>query len=287
MKVMLIGASGQLGSDLLPALQADGAEVRALRHSEIDVCNPGSVEEAVTGFQPDFLINTAAFHKVEECEKNPDFSFRVNAAAARDLAQICERHAAVLVHLSTDYVYGGDSARRTAYLETDPPAPVNVYGVSKAAGELMVPFNTGAYYVLRLCGLFGVAGSSGKGGNFVETMLKKAAGGGAIRVVDDQVLTPTATIVLAEAISELLHERPAYGLYHMSCEGECSWFEFARTIFDLAGLEANLTPVKTSEFTSPVRRPAYSVLSKSKLHAAGITLPHWKDGLERYLAARR
>jgi dTDP-4-dehydrorhamnose reductase len=286
MKVLLIGANGQLGSDLVPVLEAAGAEVKPLRHSEVDICKPSSVDEAVAAFQPQFLINTAAFHKVEECEKNPELSFRVNASAVRDLAQICERHAAVLVHLSTDYVYGGDSARLTPYLEADSPAPLNVYGVSKAAGEQMVPFNTGRYYILRLSGLFGVAGSSGKGGNFVETMLKKAAEGAALRVVDDQVLSPTATLVLAEAMSKLIRDRPACGLYHMTCEGQCSWYEFACTIFDLAGLQANLTPVKTSEFPSPVRRPEYSVLSKNKLHATGITLPHWKEGLERYLAVR-
>lgn len=287
MKVLIIGANGQLGSDLVPTLEAAGDDVRAFRHSELEVCDGARVEEAVAASRPDFLVNASAFHKVEECEKNPELSFRVNAGAVLGLAQICERHSAVLVHLSTDYVYGGEVGRLTPYEEADPPAPLNVYGVSKAAGELMVPFNTERYYVLRLSGLYGVAGSSGKGGNFVETMLRKASQGAHIRVVDDQVLTPTATSVLAEAMSKLIHSRPACGLYHMTCEGECSWYEFARTIFDLAGQEVNLTPVKTSEFPSPVKRPAYSVLGKNKLKAAGIKLPHWKEGLERYLATRR
>lgn len=287
MKVLLIGANGQLGSDLVPVLEAAGAEVRPLRHSELDICNPASVSEAVAAFCPDFLINTAAFHKVEECEKNPELSFRVNAIAVCDLARICERHGAVLAHLSTDYVYGGDLGRHIPYEESDPPAPLNVYGVSKAAGELMVPFNTGRYYVLRTSGLYGAAGSSGKGGNFVETMLRKAGESAPVRVVDDQVLTPTPTLALAEATCELMYARPAYGFYHMTCEGHCSWYEFARTIFDFANVKASLSPVKTSEFPSFVQRPEYSVLSKSKLKAVGIALPHWKEGLEHYLAARR
>jgi dTDP-4-dehydrorhamnose reductase len=287
MKVLLIGANGQLGSDLAPCLRARGAEVKAFRHSELDVCDPTRVEEAVAAFGPDFLISTAAYHKVEECEKNPEPSFRVNASAVRDLAQICERHSATLVHFSTDYVFGRDAGRTTPYLETDAPGPVNVYGVSKAAGELMVPFNASRYYLLRVCGLYGIAGSSGKGGNFVETMLKKAAENTPIRVVDDQVLTPTATILLADAVTRLIEARPAYGLYHMTCEGQCSWYEFARAIFELSGISADLSPVKTAAFPGPVQRPAYSVLSKSKLRAAGITMPEWKEGLERYLAARR
>lgn len=286
MKLLLIGANGQLGSDLVPALVAAGAEGRFFRHSELDVCDSTRVEEAVAAFHPNFVINTAAFHKVEECEKNAELSFQINASAVRDLARTCERHGAVLVHLSTDYVYGGDTTRQRPYNEVDLPSPLNVYGVSKVAGELMIPFNSSQYYILRLSGLYGVAGSSGKGGNFVETMLKKAAEGVPIRVVDDQVLTPTATLVLAEAITKLIQVRPGYGLYHMTCEGQCSWHEFARTIFDLAGLRVNLNPVKTSEFPSHVQRPAYSVLSKSKLNAAGITLVHWEEGLRRYLAGR-
>lgn len=286
MKALLIGANGQLGSDLAPALEAGQIDARSFRHSELDVCDSAGVEEAVAAFHPDFVINTAAFHKVEECEKNVELSFRINASAVLNLARICERHAAVLVHFSTDYVYGGDIARQTPYEETDSPAPLNVYGVSKTAGELMVPFSTSRYYILRLSGLYGTAGSSGKGGNFVEGMLKKATEGISIRVVDDQVLTPTASLVLAEAIVKFLQLRPAYGLYHMTCEGQCSWYEFARTIFNLAGLRVNLGAVKTSEFTTPVKRPAYSVLSKRKLQAAGITLTHWEEGLRRYLVAR-
>jgi dTDP-4-dehydrorhamnose reductase len=190
----------------------------------------------------------------------------------------------VLVHFSTDYVFGGYD-KRTPYEETDRPAPVNVYGTSKVVGELLIPAYTDRYFVLRVCGLYGIAGSSGKGGNFVETMLKKALAGDAIRVVDDQILTPTYTVDLAEAVRKLLLTEK-YGLYHLSSEGQCSWYDFTRHIFDSAGILAQLSPVKSSDFPSPVKRPAYSVLSKAKFQGLGLSIPSWKDALPRYLQER-
>ena len=177
-------------------------------------------------------------------------------------------------------------SQKQPYRETDLPQPLNVYGVSKLAGECMVPFTWTRHFVVRTCGLYGVAGSSGKGGNFVETMLKKAAEGQPIRVVNDQVLTPTFTGDLANAISQLT-QTDAYGLYHISAEGQCSWYEFARKIFELENLAVDLRPVSTLEFPSPVQRPPYSVLSKQKLKTLGISMPPWEDGLARYLAARK
>jgi dTDP-4-dehydrorhamnose reductase len=200
------------------------------------------------------------------------------------LALACQRNNAVLVHFSTDYVFDGN--RREPYTESDLPHPLNVYGVSKLAGEGMVALTWECSFVVRTCGLYGVAGSSGKGGNFVETMLRKAADKNPIRVVDDQVLTPTFTGDLAHAISMLVRTKD-YGLYHVSAEGQCSWYEFARKIFELEGLGVDLKPVSTAEFPSPVRRPAYSVLSKEKLRGIGIEMPSWEEGLGRYLAARK
>jgi dTDP-4-dehydrorhamnose reductase len=237
------------------------------------------------------VISTAAYHKVEECEKQPAQSFAVNAIGPCNLARACHRLDALLVHFSTDYVFGGGKQRQPL-AETDLPAPLNVYAVSKLAGECMVPFNCQRYFVIRTCGLYGVAGSAGKGGNFVETMLKKAAEGAPIRVVNDQVLTPTFTGDLAEVVSRMI--RPeisgragACGLYHVTAEGQCSWYEFARKIFDLEKLAVDLRPVATSEFYSPVQRPPYSVLSKQKLKGLGLAMPGWEEGLARYLVARR
>ena len=284
MKVAVIGAHGQLGTDLCRVLAAQKFSVVPLTHRDVDVSDSAQVDRVLSSIHADVVISTAAFHKVEECEKQPAQSFAVNAVGPRNLALACRQRNAVLVHFSTDYVF--DGTQRRPYTESDLPRPLNVYGVSKLAGEHMLALTWDRCFVIRTCGLYGVAGSAGKGGNFVETMLKKASEGAPIRVVDDQVLTPTFTGDLAEAVSQLIRTE-AYGLYHVSEEGQCSWYEFARKIFELEKLPVNLKPVSSREFASPVQRPAYSVLSKQKLRGLGLTMPSWEDGLRRYLAARR
>jgi dTDP-4-dehydrorhamnose reductase len=284
MKVLLIGANGQLGSDMFKVFQAAGDTVTPVMHAQLDVCSETRVAEVLAETKPDFVINTAAYHKVEECEKRSDLAFQVNGTAAMNLALACSKAGAVLVHFSTDYVFGGYS-KNSPYDETDRTAPLNVYGTSKVVGEHLIPAYTDRYFILRVCGLYGIAGSSGKGGNFVETMLKKALAGDAIRVVDDQVLTPTYTGDLARAVRNLILTE-SFGLYHLSSEGECSWYDFTRHIFECAGLQAQLTPVKSSDFASPVKRPAYSVLNKAKVRALGVSIPSWKDALPRYLEER-
>ena len=283
MKILLIGSNGQLGTDLQPRLREQGDTVVALDHNCFEISDPAQIEAALDQHLPDAVINTSAFHKVEQCEVEALRAFEVNAVAPRNLAVACRKRGAVLVHFSTDYVFSGSANR--PYQETDATDPLSVYGTSKLAGEKLVAAYGEKYILVRTCGLYGVAGSSGKGGNFVETMLKKAAGGETIRVVDDQVLTPTFTGDLAAAVARLIHTS-AHGLYHISAEGQCSWYEFARKIFELSGLKVDLRPVKTAEFASPVRRPAFSVLSKNKLNAVGITMPGWEEGLRRYLLAR-
>jgi dTDP-4-dehydrorhamnose reductase len=233
----------------------------------LDVCDGAAVEEIIALHRPDVVLNTAAFHKVEECETNPQKSFAVNAIGAIHLARACQKHRATLVQFSTDYVF--DGGKKVPYEETDLPNPLNVYGASKVAGELLIASYTKHHYIVRTSGLYGLAGSSGKGGNFIETMLKKAGEGNPIRVVDDQVLTPTATADLAQAILALV-QTEQYGLYHVTCEGSCSWYQFAEQIFALEGVNPPCTPARTSDFPSPVRRPAYSVLAKKKLSRIGL-----------------
>jgi dTDP-4-dehydrorhamnose reductase len=281
MKIAIIGANGQLGTDLRRTLAAE--TIVPLAHCDLDVSNSEQVDQILDSASPDVVINTAAFHKVEECEQQPGTSFAVNATGPRNLALACRRINAVLVHFSTDYVF--DGGRRQPYTESDLPHPLNVYGISKLAGEGMVSFTWKRRFIIRTCGLYGVAGSRGKGGNFVETMLKKAGEGVPIHVVNDQVLTPTFTGDLATAVGQLIRTN-AYGLYHVSAESQCSWYEFARKIFELQNLKVDLRPVSTTEFPSPVQRPAYSVLSKQKLNNLGITMPPWEDGLSRYFAQR-
>jgi dTDP-4-dehydrorhamnose reductase len=230
------------------------------------------------------IINTAAFHKVEECDRQAETAFGVNAVGALNLARAAVQFSALLVHFSTDYVF--DGAKRSPYVESDLPLPLNIYGASKVAGESLIMSTTDRYLILRTSGLYGHAGPSGKGTNFVELMLKKAGGGDTIRVVQDQVLTPTSTEDLAQNVCELI-KRKVNGLYHVSCEGACSWFEFAREIFRLQELHVDLVPATTQDFPSPVKRPPYSVLSKERLRCLGLSMPEWRDSLAQYLRSRK
>jgi dTDP-4-dehydrorhamnose reductase len=282
-KIVLIGANGQLGSDLFRAFSRSGDEVVSTEHSTFDVCCAEQVEELVDRVRPDSVVNTAAFHKLEECEKKPLRTFEVNAIGALNLARSCAQSRAVLVHFSTDYVFDGQ--KRVPYEESDLPCPLSVYGTTKVAGEELIACNTERYYIVRTSGLYGHAGSSGKGGNFVETMLKRAANRERISVVDDQILTPTATLDLASMVQRLI-DTEAFGLYHVSCADSCSWYQFAREIFALKKIEVDLVPVETRDFASPVKRPPYSVLSKNRLKGLGLSMPEWRDSLERYLRAR-
>ena len=285
MKVLLIGATGQLGTDLRVALKTAGVELVAPPRSELDVCSSERLRAAFDRYSPEVVINTSAFHKMDECEKLPQLAFEVNASAVKCLSEECERIGATLVHYSTDYVFGRQSTRNTPYLEEERTEPLNVYGVSKVAGEAMVQYITSRHYILRVCGLYGQAGSSGKGGNFVENMLKRAQEGSPLRVVHDQVLTPTSTRVVAGKTLELLR-LGAYGVYHMTAEGQCSWYEFTMKIMECSGLARTVIPVGTDAFPSPVRRPQYSVLSKRKLASVGIQMPSWESALSDYIRSR-
>lgn len=284
MKIFLIGANGQLGTDLHRLFVPEGTSVVPVTHKDLDVRNAEAVFAAITEARPDVVISTAAYHRVEECETQAALAFEVNALGARNLAQACDRAGCILVNFSTDYVF--DGGQRMPYSEDDLPHPLSAYGASKLAGEHLVAAVFDRYFVIRTCGLYGLAGSAGKGGNFVETMLKKAAAGSSIRVVNDQVLTPTFTVDLAEAVAKMIRTR-RFGLIHISNEGECSWYDFAKTIFELEKLVVDIAPVSTDQFPSLVKRPPYSVLLKKRLNDIGIQMPRWEDALARYLLARR
>ncbi len=279
MRVVIIGAQGQLGSDLVKALSE--WDLIPLTHADLDICDFVYTRRVLGDTRPDIVINTAAFHRVDECEDEPSKAFWVNTYAVRKLAQSCAELDAVLVHMSTDYVFGGE--KRAPYTEDDAPNPLNVYGVSKLAGEYFVRNICPKHFVIRTSGLYGVAGSSGKGGNFVETMIRMAKEGKPIRVVNDQVLTPTYTKDLAQKMRELL-QTEAYGLYHISNGGQCSWYEFASKIFELLGLEPDFGPTTSVEFGAKARRPAYSVLAHEQLKRLGMDdLRPWPEALDAYL----
>ena len=280
-RVAVIGSTGQLGSDLVRVLGQAGHQVVPLAHGDVEVADQGSVQEALRRHRPEVVVNCAAFHRVDACEDDAETAFRVNALGARYVAEACAALGAACVYLSTDYVF--DGAQRTPYLEDAPPRPLSVYGASKAAGEHLVRLTLAEHYIVRCSGLFGGAGASGKGGNFVTTMLRLAREGREIRVVDDQRFSPTSTEALAAKIAWLV-TTGQYGTWHITCRGECTWYEFARAIFELAGLRPKLSPTTSEAYGARARRPAYSVLGHGRLQQAGADdLPPWREALSQYM----
>ncbi len=238
----------------------------------------------IKSHSPDIIINTSAYHKVDECESNPEKSFRVNALGVRNLASLCRDCRATLVHFSTDYVF--DGRKKQPYTEEDMPNPRNVYGISKIAGEYFVKYLLDKYFLIRTSGLFGTAGSSGKGGNFIESMLRLAGKRKEIRVVEDQVLSPTYTLDLARKVKELI-STASYGVYHITNNGSCSWYDFAREIFRLSGIEVTLKKTTSREFAATAERPEYSVLGNHNLEKIGKDdLRTWEKALGDYLEHR-
>jgi dTDP-4-dehydrorhamnose reductase len=283
MRILLVGNLGQLGRDLERVLA--GQEVTGVDREQVDVCDEAQVEAAVDAARPETIINCSAFHRVDECEDVPEAAFAVNVFGVRNLAMAARRAGAALVHFSTDYVFGGPERR--AHPESDMPCPQSVYAVSKLSGEFMLRSIWPRHFVVRTCGLYGYAGSREKGTNFVESMLKLGASGKPLRVIDDQLCTPTSTMELARAVCRLI-ATDRYGLYHLTAEGECSWHEFACAIFELAGMRVEVARVSSAEFAAKAPRPPYSVLDNRNWREAGFApMLHWKAALAEYLRGRR
>ena len=281
-RVAVIGATGQLGGDVVAAFA--GEEAIALGHEELEIGDPDAVGTTLGRLKPDVVVNTAAFHNVPRCETEEPRAFAVNATAPRHLARACTALGARLVHVSTDYVF--DGAKHAPYVEGDRPNPLNVYAASKLAGEYLVLNEGGNHQVVRSSGLYGLRPCRAKGGNFIDTMFKLARERPEVRVVNDEVLTPTFTADLAAQIRLLALEGPP-GLFHATNQGSCSWYEFARAIFELGALRTPLVATTVKEFQSPVRRPFYSVLDNAALRAAGLDrMRHWLDALRDYMRRR-
>jgi dTDP-4-dehydrorhamnose reductase len=282
MRLLLFGGWGQLGSDLELASRGRHELNRPTR-AEVDVTDSEAVGRAIQEARPDAVVNAAAFHKVVACEEHPDRAFAVNATAAYNVAKAAASAGSRCLFVSTDYVFDGSDPR--GYGEDSPTAPLSVYGVSKAAGERLVRVAAPDSLVVRGSGMFGHAGSSGKGGNFVETILAKAVAGEAIAVVDNQVFSPTSTHDLAERILMLLEARIPAGIYHGANSGSCSWYGFARRILELAGLHADLSPRAASP--DGVKRPECSILLDSKSDMLGLPRQRsWEEALHWYLEHR-
>jgi dTDP-4-dehydrorhamnose reductase len=284
MKIAVLGSQGQLGRDLVPRLPGT---VVGLTRADIDLAKPATISAVLASVKPDVMVNCAAYNLVDQAETEPDVAMAVNAWGVRSLALACRDANVKLVHFSTDYVFGLDSTRKTPFSEADAPGPASVYGISKLAGEYAVLAADPRHLVIRTCGLYGVWGSGGKGGNFVETMLKIAGEGKPLKVVNDQFCTPSYTADVAAATVGLI-QADAAGLFHVTNAGSPSWFEFASGIFELVGMKVDLSPTTSAEFKRPAKRPPYSVLSNSKLSAAGVPVPRpWRDALAAYLIERK
>ena len=285
MKVLVTGASGQLGTDLCEVLR--DFELIPLTHKDIEINDMDSVKQAFNKYKPDIIVNTAAYVRVDDCEDEKEKAFKVNALGARNVAVVAQELGARLVHLSTDYVFGGeDESRTTPYTEFDTPVPLSIYGKSKLAGENLVRHFCLRHFIVRASGLFGVAGSSGKGGNFIETMLRLARERDELKVVNDQVFSPTYTGDLARKIAQLMATE-YYGIFHITNKGTCSWYKFTAEIVKLAGIKTPVVPITSDQYPQKARRPRYSVLDNYHLRLLGMDdMRPWREALKDYLVAR-
>lgn len=272
MKILITGAGGQLGRDLMKAFADD--QVVGLERSQLDVTDEAAVVAAVRDHAPDLVLHSAAFTRVDACESDPDTAWRVNAIGSWWVARACALGDAAMVYVSSDYVFDGRAGR--AYTEFDATNPLSVYGRSKEAGEQLVRRTLSRHYIVRTSWVHGT-----RGNNFVRTMLRLARERRSVSVVNDQTGSPTFTFDLAPAIRRLA-VTGRHGTYHLTNSGQCTWFDLAQAVFEEAGLEVDLRPTDTATFGAPAPRPAYSVLDNLTARLTGIPpLPPWRDSLRR------
>lgn len=279
MRLLITGAAGMLGQDIRSAAEARGVDAVALSRGELDITDPGAVDEALRSARPDALVNCAAWTDVDGAESQERDATQVNGVGAGILARAAAEAGAWTIHVSSDYVFDGTS--REPYVESDPTHPVSAYGRSKLEGEREVAQHApGAHTIVRSSWLFGAGGPC-----FPATILKLASERNELKVVDDQIGCPTFTGHLSRAIVELAATAPPAGIVHLTGSGSCSWYEFAREIVTAAGLECEVSPCSTAEMPRPAQRPAYSVLGTERA-AEAPRLPGWRDGLDEYIALR-
>jgi dTDP-4-dehydrorhamnose reductase len=283
-KAIVFGASGQLGVEIGKVIEARGYETRRLDRKQVDIADPRQVEEAVSAFDPSLVFNCAAYNQVDLAESEPHAALASNAIGVRNMALACRQNDATLVHFSTDYVFDGTAGR--PYVETDATHPLGAYAVSKLTGELFVQAYLDRALIIRTSGVFGPAGVRSNRGNFVELMLRLAHSGQPIRVVEDHVASPTYAPFLAEKSVELVLAE-ASGIFHAGGGSPVSWFDYARMIFDAAGLNPVLTPTNEREYRTPARRPKFSALENARMRTIGIApMRPLQEALTLYMSAR-
>lgn len=292
-RIAVLGAPGQLGSDLVRAARSAGADVVALGHADVEIRDPESVEAAVAGARPDVVVDCAAYHQVDDCERDPRAAFEVNALGALHMARAARRHGGRTVYVSTDYVFDGrkpfdgptgPASPDDAYTETDGTGPLNVYGISKLAGEWLARETDPDTLIIRTAGLFGRTGSRGKRGtNFVEQVAALVRAGSDLEVVDDQYVTPTYTVDAAAAILELI-ERGTTGVVHVAAEGACTWHAFATRCVELLRATNEVRRIRAADRSAIARRPSNTALCVDRLRATlGRAMRPWPEALEAYL----
>jgi dTDP-4-dehydrorhamnose reductase len=280
-KILLIGKTGQLGGDIMR--NNIHHEIYAPDRKVLDIRSRDAIDAVIDDARPDVVINTAAFHNVPLCETDPLNAFSVNCVAVRELARACNRVKALFVTFSTDYVFDGE--KKSLYQEDDKPAPLQIYGITRAAGEYIALSVAPEHsIIIRTCGLYGISGAQSKGGNFVDKRVQDAKNHASLDMGSDQVVSPTYTHDLSKAVLQLIdHPQRKPGIYHLVNEGRCSWYEFTKAIYEIMGFSVTVRPLDRGGRSGDMRRPLYSALANTKARALGIVLPPWRDGLERYL----
>ncbi len=271
MKILITGSRGMLATDLINIASQAGYETIGLDVDELDITNQSQVQTKITEIKPDVIINCAAYTAVDQAEAEQEKCRAINVDGVKNLTDICLKRDIILVQISTDYVFNG---QQESYNEDDPKDPINYYGQTKAEAEDYIRKNLIKYYLVRTSWLYGKNGK-----NFVETISKLCAEKPEIKVVNDQIGRPTFTGDLSRGILNLLENKKEFGIYHLTNDGSCSWFEFAQEIARLQNLSCNILPCTTAEFPRPAKRPRYSVLNNNKTEK----LREWKEALREYL----
>jgi len=276
MKILITGGNGQLGKDLTLFLKEKNYEIYSFSSKEFDITNLELILKIANNIKPEVIINCAAYTAVDDCEKNIERAYLVNSIGAKNVAIVSNKLNAKLFHISTDYIF--DGKKDLPYIEYDEANPISIYGKSKLYGEIEVMRHCNNYFILRVAGVYGKYGK-----NFVKTIINLARERDKIKVVNDQKTTPTSTLEICKQIFKLLNSEH-FGIYHATCEGSCTWYEFTKYIFEILNIKTEIIPCTSNEFPRPAKRPENSVLENFNLKLIGYnTYSHWKEAIKNFL----